>query len=115
MKQEHVAGFLPLSPKVFHLLMALADRPMNGYQLGQSIEETTDGALRLSPGSLYENIHRLKMRGLIEEISATVGDRRDGRGQRFYELTDLGLGVLRAEVARLTRDLATAKSIARLT
>jgi len=114
MGNDRIERFLPLTPKGFHLLMALAERPMNGYQLGHSIEETTSGTIRLSPGSLYENIHRLKTRRLIREARANT-DQRDGRGQRFYELTDLGLDVLKAEVARLTGDLAAAKSIARLT
>ena len=30
----------PLTPKVFHLLMALATEPMNGYRLGIRVEET---------------------------------------------------------------------------
>ena len=115
MQPDKVRGFLPLSPKSFHLLMALASEPMNGYQLGITVEEATDGTIRLSPGSLYENIHRLKARGLIQELDREVRDRKDGRGQRFYSLSDLGLDVLKAEVSRLSRDLLMAKSIARLT
>ena len=88
---------------------------MNGYQLGIAVEETTEGTIRLSPGSLYENVHRLRTRGLIDELEGQVRGRRDGRGQRFYALTDLGLAVLKAEVARLTRDVSLAQSIARLT
>ena len=115
MNKAEVRGFLPLTPKVFHLLMALAGEPMNGYRLGIAVEEATEGTIRLSPGSLYENVHRLKARGLIDELDGEIRERRDGRGQRFYALTELGLDVLKAEVARLTRDVSSAQSIARLT
>jgi len=115
MDKDTIQDSLPLTPKVFHVMMALAGEPMNGYRLGIAVEETTQGTIRLSPGSLYENIHRLKARGLIDELDGEFGNRRDGRGQRFYALTDLGLAVLKAEVARLARDVSMAQSIARLT
>lgn len=105
-------AFLPLTPKVFHILLALAGAPQNGYQLGLGIEETTGGTIRLGPGTLYENLNRLKDRGLIRE--ASLEDRTDGRGQRFWRLTPLGLDVLRAEVERLRSDVRAADRIAAL-
>ena len=102
---------IPLSPKVLHILLALAQEPMNGYRLGLHVEESTGGAIRLSPGTLYENLHRLAQRGLIEELTDGGDGRTDGRGQRFYTLTGTGLEVLKAEVDRLGRDLARARSI----
>jgi DNA-binding PadR family transcriptional regulator len=100
----------PLTPKVFHILMALAAEPMNGYRLGIRVEESSEGAIRMSPGTLYENLHRLAERGLIEEEREAT-ERTDGRGQRFYALTDTGLAVLKAEVARLQRDVNLARSL----
>lgn len=100
----------PLTPKVFHILTALASEPMNGYRLGIRVEESSEGAIRMSPGTLYENLHRLAERGLIEEARETA-ERTDGRGQRFYTLTDAGLAVLKAEVARLQRDVDLARSL----
>jgi len=101
----------PLTPKVLHILMALAAEPMNGYRLGLRVEETSAGTIRLSPGTLYENLHRLAERGLIEDAAAQTQDRTDGRGQRFYSLTSAGLETLRAEVARLERDVDLARSL----
>jgi DNA-binding PadR family transcriptional regulator len=100
----------PLTPKVFHILMALATEPMNGYRLGIRVEESSEGAIRMSPGTLYENLHRLAERGLIEEARETAA-RADGRRQRFYALTEAGLAVLKAEVARLQRDVDLARSL----
>lgn len=101
----------PLTPKVLHILMALAAEPMNGYRLGLRVEETSEGMIRLSPGTLYENLHRLAERGLIGDASAETRDRSDGRGQRFYELTPAGLDALRAEIARLQHDVDLARSL----
>jgi DNA-binding PadR family transcriptional regulator len=102
---------LPLSPKVLHILMALADEPMNGYQLGLRVEEASRGTIKLSPGTLYENLHRLASRGMIAEVEEGRSGTSNGRGQRFYELTSLGLDVLKAEVGRLSEDVALARSI----
>lgn len=111
MDQDEIRSLLPLTSKAFHILTAIGVEPMNGYRLGLRVEETTDGAIRMSPGTLYENVHRLAERGLIRELKDGSGVSTDGRGQRFYELTDKGLELLRAEVARLARDVSFARSI----
>jgi DNA-binding PadR family transcriptional regulator len=111
MDQNEIRSLLPLTSKAFHILTALAGEPMNGYRLGIRVEETTDGAIKMSPGTLYENVHRLAERELISEMKDGSGVSTDGRGQRFYELTNKGLELLRAEVARLARDLNLARSI----
>lgn len=102
---------LPLTPKVFHILVALAEEPRNGYQLGLKVEEASEGKIRLSPGTLYENLHRLAGQGMIREVEELQKGRQDGRGQRFYTVTDRGLAVVRAEMERLTSDLALARSV----
>jgi len=111
MKPDELRSLQPLTSKAFHILAAIASEPMNGYRLGLRVEETTDGTIRMSPGTLYENVHRLAERGLIQEVPDGKGVSTDGRGQRFYEITDKGLELLRAEVARLARDVRLARSI----
>ena len=111
MEQEKINASLPLTPKVFHILLALAQEPRNGYQLGLQVEVSTEGSIRMSPGTLYENLHRLDHRGLIRELEEADGGKADGRGQRFYTLTESGLEVLKAEVERLSRDLSLAQSL----
>ncbi len=111
MDHNEVKSLLPLSSKAFHILTALAAEPMNGYRLGLRVEEATGGAIKMSPGTLYENVHRLAERGLICEVKDDGSVSTDGRGQRFYELSARGLEVLRAEVTRLARDVKLAQSI----
>ena len=69
----------------------------------------TADKVKLSAGTLYENIDRLHRRGLIEE--AKKPRQGDGRKQRFWTLTDLGLRVLRAELARIRASLRVAEGI----
>ena len=104
-----VERHLPLPPKVTHILMAVAAEARNGYQIGIVVEEASGGRLRLSPGTLYENLDRLHRKGLIQEVAAALPT--DGRGQRYWEPTGLGRAVLRSEIQRLRDAVRAAESI----
>src|SRR5439155_7183744 len=62
-------SFLPLPRDTFHILVSLADRDRHGYSVMKDVFERTDGALRLSPSSLYASIRRLLEKELIEELA----------------------------------------------
>jgi DNA-binding PadR family transcriptional regulator len=98
------AGLLPLSPAMFHVLVALSDGDTHGYAILKEVEQLTGGAVRLSTGTLYGIIKRLLEDGLIREIDAPGDERR-----RSYVLTSFGRDVARAEAARLERTLAIAR------
>jgi DNA-binding PadR family transcriptional regulator len=89
-----VDSLLPLTPQVFHLLVALADRDLHGYAIMQDVAARTNGKLRLSPGTLYGSIKRLLEQGLIIELE------NDAR-RRYYRLTPFGRKVAKAEASRL--------------
>lgn len=57
----------PLTPAVFHILLALADRERRGYGIMQEVAARTGGAVRLGPGTLYGSIKRMLRDGLIAE------------------------------------------------
>lgn len=80
MNPDETKSLLPLSSKAFHILTAFASEPMNGYQLGLRVEETTKGTIKMSPGTLYENVHRLAERGLIREVQDGNGISATGAG-----------------------------------
>ena len=84
----------PLTPQVFHILVALAERDLHGYAIMQDVATRTNGKLRLGPGTLYGSIKRLLEQGLIVELEAS--DRR-----RYYRLTPIGRVAAKAEAARL--------------
>ena len=97
---------LPLSPAMFHVLVALADGDTHGYAIMKEVERLTGGTVRLSTGTLYGIIKRLLADGLIREtgIHTATGGRR-----RSYALTPFGKDVARAEAARLEQTLAIAR------
>jgi DNA-binding PadR family transcriptional regulator len=98
-------SLLPLTPAMFHVLVALADGETHGYAILKEVERLTGGAVRLSTGTLYGIIKRLLNEGLICERGRASRDAR----RRSYELTPFGRDVARAEAARLEQTLTIAK------
>src|SRR5687768_12858568 len=106
--QTKPRDLLPLSPQVFHILLALADQDRHGYGIMQEVEERTEGSVKLGPGTLYGAIKRLRADGLIEEMEeAEAGD---AERRRCYHLTALGRQVARLEAERLEELVASARS-----
>lgn len=103
-------SFLPLARDTFHILVSLADRERHGYSVMKDVLERTDGALRLSPSSLYASIRRLLEKGLIEELAERPDPQHDDERRRYYRLTRLGRSVAIAEATRLERLLLDARS-----
>jgi DNA-binding PadR family transcriptional regulator len=103
-------SFLPLHRDTFHVLVSLADRDRHGYAVMQDVIERTDGALRLSPSSLYASIRRLLEQGLIEELAERPDPENDDERRRYYRLTRLGRAVATAEARRLERLLGDARA-----
>ncbi|HVS16428.1 MAG TPA: PadR family transcriptional regulator [Thermoanaerobaculia bacterium] len=99
---------LPLNPRVFALLLALADGPAHGYAIKVAVEERSR-SLRLDAGSLYRHLSRLVEDGLVEECDPPRGEQPDAR-RRYYRLTGFGRRVLAAEARRLDDLVALARS-----
>lgn len=103
-------SFLPLHKDTFHILVSLADGDRHGYSVMQDVSERTDGAVRLSPSTLYGAIKRLLEQGLIEELSERPDPEHDDERRRYYRLTRLGRQVAIVEARRLDRLLADARA-----
>jgi DNA-binding PadR family transcriptional regulator len=103
-------SFLPLPRDTFHILVSLADRDRHGYSVMKDVAERTDGALRLSPSSLYASIRRLLDKALIEELADRPDPEHDDERRRYYRLTTLGRAVATAEARRLERLLIDARA-----
>jgi DNA-binding PadR family transcriptional regulator len=97
------AGYLPLTPAVFHVLLSLADGQKHGYAILKEVAERTGGDVELSTGTLYGIIKRLLADGLIRASALGSTDRR-----RAYRLTAFGRKVALAEAERLRGLLAVA-------
>ena len=96
---------LPLSESVFQIMLSLVGEERHGYGIMKEVEARTEGRLSLPPGTLYGAIKRLKERGLIAEVEERVDPELGDERRRYYTLTGLGRGVIRAEAARVA-DLA---------
>ncbi|MAU10255.1 MAG: PadR family transcriptional regulator [Anaerolineaceae bacterium] len=90
---------LPLTPAVFHILLALAQSPKHGYAIMQDVETVSNGQVTMGPGTLYGSIKRMVQSDLIEEVPAPPDE--DDPRRRYYQLTAEGRHILRAEADRL--------------
>lgn len=96
-------SLLPLTPAVFHILLALANGERHGYGIMQEIAATTDGQIRIGPGTLYRSIKQMLAAGMIEESDERPDPTLDDERRRYYRLTGFGRRVAQAEAVRLAR------------
>src|SRR2546426_10391448 len=87
--QKPPESVLPLTPAVFHILIALGDGEAHGYAIMQDVAEKSGGTVRLGPGTLYGAVNRLLKDGLIEESEERPDPEMDDTRRRYYRLTHL--------------------------
>jgi DNA-binding PadR family transcriptional regulator len=88
---------VPLTPAVFHILLALADGPLHGYGIMQAVELSAASEPAMGPGTIYGSLQRMEEAGLVKELSRT-DDRR-----RLFALQPAGRRALAVEAERLVR------------
>jgi DNA-binding PadR family transcriptional regulator len=88
----------PLTPAVFHILLALADGRLHGYAIMRAVENVTSPSVKMGPGTIYGSLQRMEEAGLVEDC----GSAEDGK-RRLYGMTQLGRKTLESESARLAR------------
>jgi len=98
---------MELRPPSYFALAALIDGPLHGYAILRRAGELSDGAVRLSTGTLYAVLERAAGEGLVRAGEPYV---EGGRNRRDYELTPSGRAALAAEADRLARAAATVGS-----
>jgi DNA-binding PadR family transcriptional regulator len=108
--KENPETWLPLTPAMFHILLALADKERHGYEIMREIDERSEGRVRLGPGTLYGSIKRMLSDGLIEELDERPDPELDDERRRYYRLTNLGHRVAVAEAERLERLVKNARA-----
>ena len=104
------ADLLPLTPGMFHVLIALADGEKHGYAIIKEVARRTDGAIRLSAGTLYSLIRRFVQEGVIIESDERPDPALDDERRRYYRITDFGRLVAQAEAARMESTLSMARA-----
>jgi DNA-binding PadR family transcriptional regulator len=103
-------SLLPLQPATFHILMAVADQDRHGYAIIQEVAGRTDGAVRLSAGTLYRSLQRMLEQGLIDETGDRPAPDEDDERRRYYRITSFGAAVARAEARRLSELVRLARA-----
>jgi DNA-binding PadR family transcriptional regulator len=101
---------LPLTPPVFHILVALSDGERHGYAIMRQVAEDTGGALQLGPGTLYGCLQRMLAAGLIEESDWRPDVQLDDERRRYYRISGFGTRVVKAEARRLEEAVMAARA-----
>ena len=76
------------------ILKTLSWEPMHGYAISRWIRQRTDDVLTVEDAALYQALHRLERKGLIE---SEWGLSENNRRARYYSITRKGLKQLTAE------------------
>ena len=97
----------PLRTPVLHILLALSQTDLHGLGIAESVEEASEGAVCLGPGTLYRSLKEMCQAGLINEVEPPTDT--DPR-RRYYRSTDLGRACLANEIRRLDRLVDIARS-----
>ena len=74
------------------VLRSLRAGPQHGYGITSWIRQCTDGDLEVEDGALYQALHRLEHRGVVQ---AAWGVTDNNRRARYYKLTARGRRELR--------------------
>jgi DNA-binding PadR family transcriptional regulator len=109
-KPQKPEDLLPLTPPVFHILVALSDEERHGYGIMQDVAHQTNAALQLGPGTLYGCLKRMLAAGMVEESDERPDPALDDERRRYYRMTPLGRRLVRAEAQRLADAVSAAKS-----
>ena len=97
-----------LSDSIFLILLATLE-PVHGYRIMQGVEESTDGAVKIGPATMYTTLKKLKGAGWIAEF-ADAAEGPEGEGRIRYAATDEGRAVLRRDFVRRKRLVAFAEA-----
>lgn len=85
------------------ILRTLAWAPMHGYGISQWISDRSAGALAVEDAGLYQALHRLERKGLVD---SEWGISEKNHRAKYYSLTTIGRRQLKTEVAELRKYMA---------
>jgi DNA-binding PadR family transcriptional regulator len=99
----------PLTPAVFHILLALSTGERHGYGIMKQIEVDSQGKVSMGPGTLYGSLRRMLDAGLVRESDKRVDPAMDDQRRIYYQMTDLGAQALAAELERYRQIMTIAQ------
>lgn len=90
----------PLTPAVFHILLALSSGERHGYGIMKQVETDSQGNVSMGAGTLYGSLKRMLDSGLVEESDKRVDPEMDDERRIYYHITGVGRKALEAELER---------------
>jgi DNA-binding PadR family transcriptional regulator len=90
----------PLTPAVFHILLALSTGERHGYGIMKQVEADSEGKVSMGAGTLYGSLKRMLDSGLVKESDKRVDPEMDDERRIYYQLTGVGRKALEAELER---------------
>ena len=99
----------PLTPAVFHILLALSSGERHGYGIMKQVEDDSQGHVSMGPGTLYGSLKRMLDAGLVKESDKRVDPEMDDERRIYYQITGVGAKALEAELERYKRIVTVAQ------
>ncbi len=99
----------PLTPAVFHILLALSSGERHGYGIMKQVEADSQGKVTMGPGTLYGSLKRMLDAGLVKESDKRVDPEMDDARRIYYQITGVGTQALVAELERYKRIVTLAQ------
>ena len=96
---------LALTESTYYILLALYS-PQHGYGIMQEAERLSRGRVRLAAGTLYGALNSMVEKGWIIQLPV-----EDGSRKKNYQITPLGLKILKDEIERLRELVANGDEI----
>ena len=99
----------PLTPAVFHILLALSNGERHGYGIMKQVEADSQGNVSMGAGTLYGSLKRMLDSGLVKESDKRVDPEMDDERRIYYQITGVGAKALAAELERYQRIVTLAQ------
>ena len=94
-----------LTEATYYILLSLYDS-QHGYGIMQEAERLSRGRVRLAAGTLYGALNSMVEKGWIIQLPV-----EDGSRKKNYQITPLGLKILKDEIERLRELVANGDEI----
>ena len=90
----------PLTPAVFHILLALSTEERHGYGIMKQVEADSRGKVSMGAGTLYGSLKRMLEAGLVVESDKRIDPEMDDARRIYYKITGSGMQALAEELER---------------
>ena len=93
----------PLTPAVFHILLALSSGERHGYGIMKQVEADSQGKVSMGPSTLYGSLKRMLDAGLVRESDKRVDPEMNDERRIYYQITGAGSEAIASELERYQR------------